>query len=372
MKQRRIINLIAIVLFTAAIVAVPLYWFFAPERDFSDSERRYLTQAPVLSFRDSDNWSFDDDVEKYLADQLPLRDVFVGIDAYTTLYSGRQISTEIWVDRDGYLLEAPVDASDADIEKRMRRISALAETTDLTIRLMPLPSAGYVRRAYLPLLQARLYRDDVVESKLTGYDGVELVSLLDLFSGDGAAYYYRTDHHWNSDGAYAAYCAYMTALKRTPLSADSFYHHSAAGYVGSTRSRSALWLTPGETLTVYEPKCSVRVTFSDREGVFDSLFFYDRLKEYDWYPLFIDGNHSVTQIENLDAGNGEVLLVVKDSFANTLVPLLLPSYRTIIMVDLRYYRGAVSELCAQYGVTELAFVYAQSNLVTDTNLLLLK
>ena len=196
--------------------------------------------------------------------------------------------------------------------------------------------------------------------------------LTDLFSSDGAAYYYRTDHHWNSDGAYAAYCAYMNALGRTPLSADSYYHHSADGYVGSTRSRSALWLTPGETLTVYEPKCAVRVTFSDREGTFDSLFFYDRLKEYDWYPLFIDGNHAVTKIENLDAEGTDVLLVVKDSFANTLVPLLVPSYRTVIMVDLRYYRGAVSELCAEYGVTELAFVYAQSNLVTDTNLLLLK
>ena len=171
---------------------------------------------------------------------------------------------------------------------------------------------------------------------------------------------------------YAAYCDYASCVGRTPLPRDAFYAHTVDGYVGSTRSRSALWLTAAERMTLFEPMCRVRVSFSDREGTFDSLLFWEHLSSYDWYPIFVDGNHPVTVIENLDAQGDDVLLLVKDSFANSLAPLLTPWYRKLVMVDPRYYRGSVSELCTAHGATELLFCYSLERIATDTNLLLLK
>lgn len=233
------------------------------------------------------------------------------------------------------------------------------------------PSTGYVRRDSLPSVLAALYKDDELLRCIDDFAGVELVP-LDDFVTNGQTWFYRTDHHWNADGVYAAYCDYAACLGRTALPRDAFYSHTVDGYVGSTRSRSALWLTPGERMTLFEPMCRVRVTFSDREGTFDSLLFWENLSSYDWYPVFVDGNHPVTVIENLDAQGDDVLLLVKDSFANSLVPLLTPSYRKLVMVDPRYYRGSVSELCAAHGATELLFCYSLERIATDTNLLLLK
>ncbi len=371
MKKRKE-NLIAIILFCACIAAVPLYWLITPERAFSDSERRYLAERPELTLKNADEWSFDDDVEAYLADQMPLRDLLVGVNAYTTLYSGRQVSEDVFADRAGYLVERPVTAEAEEIAKRMTRISALGAQTGLPVRLLVPPSTGYVRRAALPATLAALYHDDALIAQLHGYDTVQMIETEAAFMEDGAAYFYRTDHHWNADGAFAAYRLFMEQTGRTPLSPDDFYVHTANGYVGSTRSRSALWLTPGEPLQVYESKTPVRVTFSNEEGEYDSLFFYEHLEEYDWYPLFLDGNHPLTVVENLAADTDEVLVVVKDSFANSLVPLLVPSYRTIVMLDLRYYRLPVSDVCREYGATELLFVYSLERITNDTNLLTLK
>ena len=370
--MRKKIDIVTVGLFLLALLIVPLYWLLFPRKTFSDSERRYLAEPPKLtSLKD---WSYDDAVETFLADQLPGRDALVGLNAYTVLLSGRQVSSEIWRDKEGYLVEAPITAAPDQLQKRLDRMAALGEKTDLNVYVMAVPSTGYVRRGTLPKALAALYHDDDLLNMIDQTPGIIPVSLEAAFLSEGQSWYYRTDHHWTGEGAYAAYRLFMAAAGHEALPYDSFYHHTVAGYVGSTRSRSALWLTEGDVLTMDEPmNTPVTVSFSDDEQTYTSLFFLDHLGEYDWYPLFLDGNHPVTVIENGSApADAPTLLLVKDSFGNTLAPLLTPSYGKIVLVDPRYYRGSVADLCAQYGADEILFCYSLERIATDLNLSILK
>ena len=72
------------------------------------------------------------------------------------------------------------------------------------------------------------------------------------------------------------------------------------------------------------------------------------------------------------AQNAGKLLVIKDSFANSLVPYLFGDYSEIIMLDLRYFGGSVEEVIAQNGITQILFLYETSNLLTDTGILRLQ
>ena len=367
-------NILTVALFALALLAVPLLFLLLPYRSFSDTERRYLAEPPNLSEEKLSDWSFDDKTETFLADHLPMRDALTSVNAYMTLYTGRQVSADVWRDAEGYLVEAPVDFDANEIEKRMNRIAKLGETTGLLPRLLIVPSTGYVRNATLPGTLAALYHDTEVLDLTEGTEGVSLVPIAERFKAEGQTWYYRTDHHWTADGAFAAYEAYMRAAGHEPLGKDAFDRREIAGYSGSTRSRSALWLHPTDTLVIEEPKnCAVTVTFSDDEEVYDSLFFEKHLREYDWYPVFLDGNHPVTVIENRNAAaDAPVLLLVKDSFGNTFVPYLVPSYKTIVMVDPRYYKQSVSELAEAYGADELLFCYSIERIATDEALKLLK
>ena len=372
--KKKLWSIVSVALFGFALIAVPIGWFFNAGKTLSASERRYLAELPVLSKQSWKDWSFDDAIESYLADHLPLRDTFVGIHAYVTLLTGRQVSTEVWMDDEGYLLEGPIKNDPSETQKRMRRIESLADTTGLPTYVLTVPSAGHVRRSHLPTTLAALYEDDAILNDIAQTEGVTFVSVLERFEKEGESWYYRTDHHWTTEGVYAAYESYMRAADREPLPYEDFYHHTVNGYTGSTRSRSALWLTAPDTLTIDEPiDASVTVTFSDSDVVSESLFFYEHLQEYDWYPLFLDGNHPITVIQNNTAAmDAPVLVMVKDSFGNTLAPLLVPSYRTIILIDPRYYHGSVSDLCETYGATELLFCYSIERITTDFNLLRLK
>ena len=53
----------------------------------------------------------------------------------------------------------------------------------------------------------------------------------------------------------------------------------------------------------------------------EQLFFYrHHLSEPDKYPVFLDGNHPIERIVNHGNPDGGKLLVIKDSFAHSMVP----------------------------------------------------
>ena len=371
-KKNSIHDLLLTGFFLLALFAVPVMLLCTKDKTFSDAERRYLTERPSLSQAELRDWHFDDDFEEYLADQMPLRNAFVGINSYFTRLTGRTVAANVYRDADGHLVEAPASMSADELTRRLNRIQALGEKTGLTPKIVAVPAAGYIRRDKLPPSLAALYRDGALLTRLNETEGVLAVPLEETFLREGPDYYYRTDHHWNREGAYAGYTLLCAALDKDPLLLGQYITRPVPGFSGSTVSRSALWLTAPETLYLYEPDTPVTVTFSDDEKTYSSLLFTDHIGEYDWYPAFIDGNHPLTFIRNGSSPNSETLVMIKDSFGNTLAPFLVPMYRTVILADPRYYRGSISDICSEYGASELVFCYSLERLATDTNLLLIK
>ena len=96
------------------------------------------------------------------------------------------------------------------------------------------------------------------------------------------------------------------------------------------------------------------------------MFFYSYLDEDDKYPVYLDGNHPYTVIKNASADSDKKLMVIKDSFAHSLVPYLADHYSEIVMVDLRYYTDPVSEIIKSEKIDEVLVLYSIDNLATDT------
>ena len=65
--------------------------------------------------------------------------------------------------------------------------------------------------------------------------------------------------------------------------------------------------------------------------------------------------------------NQRTLLLIKDSFANSLVPFLMADYAQISMIDFRYFYKPVSELIREIHPDETLILYEISNFAQDTN-----
>ena len=198
---------------------------------------------------------------------------------------------------------------------------------------------------------------------------VTAVPVEEIFRGKPELYY-NTDHHWTSQGAYYAYAACMEAVGRDYRVEDDFQVTVAGDFQGSTYSRSALWLTPSETIELWKGSDRLTVTNAETEGVHEGIFYRKRLEEADKYTVFLDGNHSLVRVENPQK-QGK-LLVIRDSYSNCLGGFLAESYGEVVLVDLRYYRQAVSELVQQEHFDDILVCYSCANFLTDTNLMLLR
>ncbi len=346
-----------------------LLFLFDPKKAFSELEKRYLAEPPVLTWDSIASGEFSREVETYMADHLPGRDFFVGLNAYANLLTGRQGAADIYVTTDGRLVEAPVLWNEAAVQKNMQAINLFAQSTGAKVSMMVVPSAGWTLQDTIAH-PGTAYQDDTwIQSIYSQADAaistIDIGALYGSYTDPGSLYY-RTDHHWTSRGAHLAYEAFCQAAGIPYKTADQFAIQTVTGFQGSIYSRSALWLTPAENLELWQGSPSLTVSNADAPGTHSGPFYMDRLKELDKYTVFLDGNHPLVRLHNPE-GSGK-LLVVRDSFANCLGAFLAESYEEVILVDLRYYKQPVSQLLQDENIENVLVCYSLSNFLTDTNI----
>ena len=82
-------------------------------------------------------------------------------------------------------------------------------------------------------------------------------------------------------------------------------------------------------------------------------------------------NHHGTHMDGPAHFNpdGPRLLIIRDSYADSLVPFLTPHFSEIHLLDLRYYKLSIADYIAQNGIDQALVLYSVPNFVTDSNLL---
>lgn len=350
---------ITVILFCGFLFVMILSYLLLPKEDFSENEKRYLSKAPALSWEAVSSGDWGDAAETYMADHIPGRDFFVGLNAYFDLYTGRQVAKDIVVLGDR-LVEDPEEFNIQTINKNMTYINGFAQNIGQSVDFIIVPSAGWA--AGLEDYQDEAIIDYIYKS---ADSGLNTIDVLPVFDGN-VDLYYKTDHHWNSTGAHEAYTAYMDAIEKEYRNAEDFDIEVCEGFQGSTYSRSALWLTPAEDLELWHGSNDLTVTNGETDDVHEGVFYRERLEEADKYTVYLDGNHSTVRIHNPNA-EGK-LLVIRDSYSNSLGCFLAESYEEVVLVDLRYYKQPISELVQQEHFNNILICYSIGNFLTDTNI----
>ncbi|MCI2112764.1 MAG: DHHW family protein [Ruminococcus sp.] len=367
--------------FLIFIFGMAVWFLFNPKSDYSSSEKRYLQQFPDVSVDKVLDGTFGTDFESYFADQFPARSFWVGLNAYYSLDTGNNGANGVYNCGNGYLINKPV-STDNKLEKNVDAIVKFKNTIDVPVTVMFAPSTGYVADDVLPAVHDK-YNDDTYfeqTSETLSANGISFVDLRKTFKdvyASGNQLYYKTDHHWTTLGAYTAYEKLCEQLNITPAPKEKFDIKTYGGFYGTTYSTSGFWFTQPDSIQIWdnpestEKNIKVKISEGTNTDEFGSMYFYDRLEEDDKYPVFIDGNHALTEITNSNAKGGTILLV-KDSFSHSLAPFLAENYSKIILVDMRYYKMSVSQIVEQEKPEQVVFLYGIDNIATDTDLVWIK
>lgn len=355
------------------ILSLSICLLVSPRKDFSENENRYLAKFPSFSTKKLLDGDYTDSLGDWLADHFPQRDFFVGLKSSVEIASGRKEINHVYIAQDDYLIESYAKPQNtARITDTLVRFYDKLDTTKVDVNLMLIPTAVTI---YSDRLPAHAPLSGQTETAAAIYDasGIPAIDCTDMLLGaaSGNQLYYRTDHHWTTLGAYYGYLAYCDAKKMTPVSLDSMTKQTVTEeFAGTLYSKVNDYSHPKDTITIYtNPADDLTVTYADTGEVTDSLYNLDYVTEKDKYSLFLNNIHPLVEIENSAASSQDELMLVKDSYANSMVPFLAHHYRKIYVLDTRYYRDGPSSFLAEHrDITDVLLLYNMNTLDNDTGI----
>ena len=383
MYKRR--ELYTTLIFLIFIVGFAAAFLILPDANFSAQENRGLQTLPKLSTVSILSGDYSARMNDYFADQFPARDLLVGLKCGCELVLGKDENDGILLGKNGHLARVLFDArtydgeilSDVDCfdQRHVKNAcDALTRTgKDLQIPFGILLTGRTIDVCASSFEYPRKTSDELLET-VYGELGdttiaVDTVDALRARHDAGEYVYYRTDHHWTTRGAYYAYVALMQsfgmaditideAAFRKSVVSDAFYGTawSAGGMKQVAPDEIEIWSLGNEnSFCVTADGCEI-----------DGFYNFDYLSKKDQYSLFLDGTHDVVTVCKRTSEERPRLLILKDSFANAMVPFLAQHF-DLVLLNLSSSRNDftdISDAVQQYDADFAALIYTLENIIT--------
>ena len=355
------------IIFCVFLAGFGLLHIILPDRTFSPVENRNLAQLPAFSWSALVSGDYTAGLEEYLEDQFPLRDGWMGLKNRYEYLLGKREFHGVYLCGDA-LIHKIEDTSRAG--QNIGYIQKLTELTDIPVYVGLIPTAAEVWKDRLPAgtenFDQAAYLEQV-KSSVPGAVWVDIAGALADHAGESI--FYRTDHHWTSLGAYYGYTALLSAMGESPAPLGTAETVSEDFY-GTLYSTSGVhWLKPdsmeqyisGEGVTVED------VHGGETHGLYVDSF----LAEKDKYASFLGGNAPLYIVRSPEAASDQKLLIVRDSYSDSLAPFLSQEFAEIHLLDLRYYRTSVAQYAADNGMDQIFVCYSVENFVKDLDAIFL-
>lgn len=361
----RLMKKLTSLVFVLIVFMLTVTNLFAPKLTFSINENRVLSPFPSLSLSNIFGGDFDDQFETWFADHFIARDAWIQAKAAARISVGAIENNSVYLGSDGRLIGSYTSINPATANMNISSINDFASENGIQVNVMIVPGSAYGESQYLPLGAYNLNEKQMIEQIAQQMPEQNFIDLTDALSQQDD--YFKTDHHWNEKGAYAAYQAICASVLHTDPQSFT-YTEVADDFKGTMYSKSGAFWTDGEPLYRIDPTSENAVTVTLEDGtVMDSLYKDENLTGKDKYTYYLDGNHSYEKIQT-SVNNGKKAVIVKDSYAHILVPYLAQEYSEIDLVDLRYYRDAVSRLITDPASTDVYVIYSLDEFTSDKSL----
>ncbi len=352
-----------------------------PYRDYSELENTKFLPRPTLTVQDLTGKdpvkkinAFFTNYSEFFKQQIAGRDNWIDLHAACEQLVFRKTDYgNILLGSDGMEFARTYGLTNDELpllEKNLSAVENLGNRYPGLVTTVVVPSASVVYPdrvpAGAPLLDENAMLDDIYQRISSS---VNTLDLRDTFAehAQDAQLYYRTDHHWTTDGAYYASLALTQQLGKAPFDRDAHTAVNVEDFYGTSWAKCRQpWAKP-DTITYYDLDAPLTLYQATGNGQFTEtettgLYDMDKFQTYDKYGAFLHGNNGFSRIQGKGEGS---ILIVKDSYANSLIPLLTDSYATIDVVDFRGYRYGLDPLIAENNYDDVLVLYSFASFKSD-------
>lgn len=347
-----------------------------PDKSFSPLENRYLAKPPKFSLQTLSDGTFMKDAEDYASDQIVGRNFWVALKAWSERLSGKQENNGVYFGKEDTLLNRVDTPSWTDkqteaglvqgLNTRLNFVDTLVGNVSVPVYLGLIPSSSTVWSDRLPAGAPTADELGIIDELYfqTGANTLDMAGALLEHKDEDI--YYRTDHHWTSLGAYYGANVLLEVMGMEPLDLGDYQKTTVStDFYGTTFSTSGVrWVRP-DAIDTYIPEDGVKVTSwftgQPEEG---NLYVDSYLGEKDKYSYFLGGNQSLCVIET-EHTDAPKLLLIRDSYSDSLSPFLTERFSEIHLFDPRYNLNSVKDYVEENSIDQVVVLYSFQNFATD-------
>ncbi len=336
---------VIVILFVGTLFLFSILGLFFEDKSLSNYERRKL--VGVSKLKDD----FFENLDDYLSDQFPFRDNFISLNSLFDRYIlGNKESNDVYV-VDDYIIEKNYPLNLKSVNSFINKLNYINKTylTKSNVFYTIIPDKNYFidGNRYLKIDYDLMF-DNITNNVNISY--IDILPLLKLSD------YYKTDIHIKQS-------SYDKIIKKFSNFFNFDYHNYNFQeniynkFYGASYSKAPTFIK-SEDLIYLSNDILDNANVWHLEYGNKKVYDIEALDSLDSYNVFLSGPSALIEIENLVASNEKELIIFRDSFGSSFAPLLIPYYKKITLIDLRYISADIVNEYVDFNDKDVLFAYS--------------
>lgn len=91
---------------------------------------------------------------------------------------------------------------------------------------------------------------------------------------------------------------------------------------------------------------------------YTDIYDYTKINSLDKYDIYLSGAVPIIDIINNNTSSDKELIVFRDSYGSSLIPLLIEGYKKITVIDIRYISSKILNKYIDFNDQDVLFMYS--------------
>ena len=314
-------------------------------------------------------------------EELKQKEPLISLNGAYMRLTGARVSNDIVLMKNGMLTEESAPADPSYAAGQITELYRYLQERDIPFLFVEAPRKPDLSGSLMPEgTESHCHENANGLLTLLEANGVPALDLRPGLVGSADAlerYFYRTDHHWNAEGAFVAFQRIVERLGEGDICSEvtqreNWEKHILPNYfLGSHGRRVGIGFAGTEDFLYLTPKfdtqmsCAVPRSGIDRAGSFaEAAMNMERISgKPDYYnsspyDAHTGENYELVQFRCETAPSEKRILMIKDSFGLPLEGFLATAFREVETLDLRYLKDTTAvEMIAAFQPDAVIVMY---------------
>lgn len=348
-------NIIVSILFSCILIVVLVVNIFSKDKDISVSERRRLASFPELSVNNLFNGTFFSNFDKYAVDQFMMRDIIRENKVRLDLAIKNNYH-DVYVYND-YLIKQEYPLNESSLKNLTNRINAISikYLNDSKIYYSVVPDKNYfVNNGNLKMNYDLLITK--MNTELSSFNYIDIMNSLSLED------YYYSDSHFKQENIVKVANVILDKMGNNYYKDISYNMQNVGVFKGVYSYQVPVKIKEDYINILTNEYIDNAIVYDNLNKIDINVYDKSKINSWDLYDIYLGGAKGLLTIYNNLASNEDELIVFRDSYGSSLVPLLISSYKKITVIDTRYISSNLLSDYVEFKGQDVLFLYSVSTI----------